>query len=169
MPQDQSLSDQNQESAAPRGETFRLRTPLLRKGRSHNILAATKGPHGAMNIAIKCYAEGGENEFHTHAIEDHTFIVLQGRACFHQPELPDQELGRNEGILLPAGAYYRFEQIGDEPLVLLRVGNAYQPPKTPVVAAASQRLGRDGQYMEATSKENRGGTEREAIEGAFYE
>ena len=169
MAPDQSLAEQKPETTSRRGETFRLRTPLLKKGRSHTILAASNGPHGGMNIAIKCYAEGGENEFHTHAIEDHSFIVLQGRACFHQPDLPDQELGRNEGILLPAGAYYRFEQVGDEPLVLLRVGNVYQQPKAPVVAVASQRLGRDGQYMEPTTKANRGGTEREVIEGAFYE
>ena len=64
-------------------QTFRLRTPLLSAGRSHNILASCKAATGAMNIAIKCYAEGGENEFHAHAREDHTFIVLQGRARFY--------------------------------------------------------------------------------------
>src|SRR3954467_14245453 len=100
MPQDTNIRQQKPETTPCRGETFRLRTQLMRKGRSHTVLASAQGPHGAMNIAIKCYAEGGENEFHTHAVEDHTFIVLKGQACFHQPDLDDQTLGRNEGILL---------------------------------------------------------------------
>ena len=90
-------------------QTFKLRTPLLSEGRSHTILASSKADTGAMNVAIKCYAEGGENEFHAHAREDHTFIVLQGRARFYQPEQAARELGRNEGILIPAGALYKFE------------------------------------------------------------
>ncbi len=100
------------------GQTFRLRTQLLSKGRSHHILAATKGLH----VVIKCYASGGENEFHTHAHEDHTFVVLQGQARFSHPDGGSQVLGKHEGILLPAGAYYKFESCGGEPLVLLRVG-----------------------------------------------
>ena len=92
-----------------KAQTFRLRTPLLSQGRSHTILASSKGDTGAMNVAIKCYAEGGENEFHAHAREDHTFIVLAGHARFHQPDQPARELGRNEGILIPAGALYKFE------------------------------------------------------------
>jgi len=47
-------------------QTFRLRTQLLSRGRSHDILASSKG----MPVAIKCYATGGENEFHTHLNED---------------------------------------------------------------------------------------------------
>jgi mannose-6-phosphate isomerase-like protein (cupin superfamily) len=99
-------------------QTFRLRTQLLSKGRSHIILAKTKGLH----VVIKCYASGGENEFHTHTREDHTFVVLQGQARFHQPDVEPLLLGRNEGILMPAGAYYKFESCGDVPLVMLRVG-----------------------------------------------
>ena len=68
------------------------------------VMRAVEADTGAMNVAIKCYAEGGENEFHAHAKEDHTFIVLQGRARFYQPDQAARELGRNEGILIPAGA-----------------------------------------------------------------
>lgn len=79
-----------------------------------------------MNIAIKCIAEGGENEFHTHDAEDHTLIVLAGRATFQQPGADPIELARNEGILLPAGAFYKFVAVEGEPLVLVRIGNQYR-------------------------------------------
>ena len=65
-----------------KGSYFKMRTQLLSRGRSHTILASCSSGNSAMNIAIKCYAGGGENEFHTHATEDHTFIVLQGSALF---------------------------------------------------------------------------------------
>ena len=105
-------------TATIQAQTFRLRTQLLEKGRTHDILAATKGLH----VVIKCYATGGENEFHTHTREDHTFVVLQGQARFHQPDSEPQLLGKHDGILMPAGAYYKFESCGAEPLVMLRVG-----------------------------------------------
>jgi mannose-6-phosphate isomerase-like protein (cupin superfamily) len=150
-------------------QVFRLRTPLLSKGRSHTILASCQGDTGAMNIAIKCYAEGGENEFHAHGKEDHTFIVLAGRARFYQPDEAPRELGRNEGILIPAGALYKFEVASAEPLVLLRVGNVWQPMGGDAVAAAnSGRRDSHGGAFAASSKANKGG-KGVPIEGAFYE
>lgn len=105
-------------TATIEAQTFRLRTQLLEKGRSHHILAATKGLH----VVIKCYASGGENEFHTHTREDHTFVVLQGQGRFYQPDSEPELLGKHDGILMPAGVYYKFESCGAEPLVMLRVG-----------------------------------------------
>ena len=152
----------------PEAQIFRLRTQLLQKGRSHTILASSRASTGAMNVAIKCYAGGGENEYHAHALEDHTFIVLQGRAVFVQPDKPPQELGRNEGILLPAGAFYKFEAVSDEPLVLLRVGNVWQPRQGVVEAAASQRVGANGSALPSHSKANKH-VEAVPLEGAYYE
>ena len=156
------------QAEAKHAQRFRLRTALLKEGRTHRILASAKGEAGAMNVAIKCYANGGENEFHTHAIEDHTFIVLQGGAIFHQPDLADIEVRRNEGVLLPAGAYYKFEAVEGEPLVLLRVGNVWQPLEGEVKANASQRLGKDGKALQGHSAENKH-IEPVVIPGAFYE
>lgn len=149
-------------------QTFRLRTPLLKTGRSHTVLASSKGDAGAMNIAIKCYAEGGENEFHAHGTEDHTFIVLQGRAKFYEPGKAARELGRNEGILLPAGALYKFEVTSDEPLVLLRVGNVWQPVNGSTDAANSQRRDAHGAEFASSAKANKG-SPAVAIDGPFYE
>ena len=154
--------------ARPEAQRFRLRTQLLSKGRSHTILASCKGETGAMNIAIKCYAGGGENEFHTHATEDHTFIVLQGRAVFYLPDMEPQEVGPNEGMLLPAGAFYRFEAVSQEQLVLLRVGNVWQPVSGRTEAQNSQRVGADGSHLPPRTKANKH-VEAVPIEGAFYE
>jgi mannose-6-phosphate isomerase-like protein (cupin superfamily) len=149
-------------------QVFRLRTPLLSQGRSHTILASSKADTGAMNVAIKCYAEGGENEFHAHAKEDHTFIVLAGRARFHQPDQPARELGRNEGILLPAGALYKFEVASDEPLVLLRIGNVWQPVDGETSAGNSGRQDTKGAAFGSQTRANTG-SKGVPIPGAFYE
>jgi len=149
-------------------QTFKLRTPLLSQGRSHTILASSKADTGAMNVAIKCYAEGGENEFHAHGSEDHTFIVLQGRARFYQPDQPERMLGRNEGILIPAGALYKFEVASEEPLVLLRVGNVWQPVDGTVTAENSGRQDLQGAAFGSLAKANKGSMGF-PIPGAFYE
>lgn len=151
-----------------KAQVFRLRTPLLSQGRSHTILASSKSETGAMNVAIKCYAEGGENEFHAHAKEDHTFIVLAGRARFYQPDDDARELGRNEGILIPAGALYKFEVASDEPLVLLRVGNVWQPIDGETAAANSGRQDTQGGEFGSQTKANKG-AKGVPIPGAFYE
>jgi quercetin dioxygenase-like cupin family protein len=100
---EKDMAEVAQDTKPIAAQTFRLRTQLLEKGRTHTILAsAPKDRTNGMNIAIKCYAEGGENAFHAHDLEDHTFIVLQGRAQFYQPDSPPKDLGRNEGILIPS-------------------------------------------------------------------
>jgi quercetin dioxygenase-like cupin family protein len=149
-----------QKPAAKTAQTYQLRTALLSTGRTHRILAATRAEGHGMNVAIKCYAEGGENEFHTHAAEDHTFIVLQGRARFQQPDAPDQVLERNGGILIPAGAFYKFEAVPGEPLVLVRIGNS--------AVSFDDRLGVSGAPLPSQSVENKH-VDGVPIEGAFYE
>jgi mannose-6-phosphate isomerase-like protein (cupin superfamily) len=159
----------DQETAAAAMQTFRLRTALLKAGRTTRFIASTEGDGHAMSVGIKCYAEGGENEFHTHAHEDHMFVVLQGRAVFQEPAQPDRELGRNEGILIPAGTFYKFEAVPGEPLVLLRVGNTYIPVEgSDETARDEDRLGLTGAALPSRSAENKHVT-GVPIEGAFYE
>ena len=97
---------------------FSIRPQLLDAGNTEEPLAV--GEH--LWVKIKVYAKGGENKLHAHPHQDHSFIVLDGRARFHGPRGEDRELGRNDGILLPAGSYYWFETISEEPLVILRLG-----------------------------------------------
>jgi mannose-6-phosphate isomerase-like protein (cupin superfamily) len=147
-------------ATAIKAQTFKLRTPLLKEGRLDTVL----GESDLMQVRIKCYAEGGENAIHTHLMEDHTFVILQGRARFHDRDGTTTELGRNEGMLLPRGAFYKFESCGDEPLVLLRVG-AYFEGKG---HGDDSRMGPDGRPLPGHSAENLW-KEPVAIDGAFYE
>jgi mannose-6-phosphate isomerase-like protein (cupin superfamily) len=143
---------------AVKPQTYRVRTQLLSEGRSDRTIARTD----LMTVRIKCYAQGGENALHTHRTEDHTFVVLQGKARFWDGEGNTQVLGRNEGILQPRGAFYKFESCGDEPLVLLRVG------ATTGEAKGEERVTQDGRPIPGNSAENLH-VEPVYIEGAYYE
>jgi mannose-6-phosphate isomerase-like protein (cupin superfamily) len=98
--------------------TFRLHAQLLDQGRSNTHLAETDN----MWATLKVYASGGENGLHTHPNEDHMFVIMQGTARFFGPNDETVDLGRYQGIMLPAGAYYKFQSTSEEPLVLMRVG-----------------------------------------------
>jgi mannose-6-phosphate isomerase-like protein (cupin superfamily) len=106
-------------SATKAPTVFTLRTPLLDQGRTNMPLAATQN----MWIQLKCYASGGENAIHAHAFEDHTFVILQGEALFYDPQGRTTRVSRNQGIMLPAGVFYKFHADGPENLVLLRIGS----------------------------------------------
>jgi mannose-6-phosphate isomerase-like protein (cupin superfamily) len=140
-----------------KASTFQVRTQLLKEGRSDTTLAE----NDRFEVRVKCYAEGGENALHAHTTEDHTFVILQGEARFFDENGEVGVLGRNAGIFQPAGAYYRFESCGNEPLVLLRVGAA---PNNKV----DDRISYDGSPLPGHSAEN-GWRPPVPIEGAFYE
>ena len=118
-------SDKLQEIAKPwdgdeaiKPTFFSLRAQMLVAGNTEEPLAV--GEH--LWVKIKVYAKGGENKLHAHPYQDHSFIVLDGKARFHGPRGEEKALSRNDEILLPAGSYYCFETISEEPLVILRLG-----------------------------------------------
>jgi mannose-6-phosphate isomerase-like protein (cupin superfamily) len=124
---------------------FDLKAQLLAQGRTMDLLAATD----LLHAHIKVYAEGGENGLHTHDHEDHIFLVLTGEATFYTGvEEKQQVVGRYQGILLPKGAYYRFESTGSENLVLFRIGA--QIPGTP-----HDRTKPDGSPIPGDSPDNK--------------
>ncbi len=137
-----------------RAEVFKLRTPLLSKGRLDTVLSQTD----TMRVWMKCYAEGGENALHTHLDEPHVFVILQGKARFFGQDGETGVLGRNEGILIPAGWFYRFESCGDEPLVILRVGHG----------DGSLRVGPDNAPLPSDSAANKH-IPGVPLEGVYYE
>ncbi len=156
MVANQELTEQSS-NQSPEPQVFQLKTQLLSKGRSDYTLAKTD----LMSVRIKCYAQGGENVLHSHPGEDHTFVVLAGKARFFGK---DGEVGvftTNQGILLPRGSFYNFQSCGDEPLVLLRVGA--EKEKLPV-----NRIGVDGNSLPGKSKENKH-EDGVPIEGLYYE
>lgn len=141
----------------PKTEYFKLRAPLLSQGRLDVVLADTE----LEQVRLKVYAEGGENTLHTHTSEDHTFIVLQGRARFYDRDGNARTVGKHEGVMLPRGAYYWFHAEEGEPLVMIRV--AARGERKPVA-----RLGIDGKPLPGASKENKH-VEPIEIPGAFFE
>ena len=128
--------------------------PLLANGTSFDPVATAEN----LWLAIKVYARGGENELHAHTVEDHAFVVLQGRATFYFADGSHCEALPFEGVMIPKGTQYRFEAAEEENLVLLRIGGAqrktqgiddlqsYGSPKelagTTVMASGVEKQGR---------------------------
>lgn len=125
---------------------FHLRAQLPRQGRTDTPMAATD----RMWVVLKTYASDGENELHAHPNEDHVFLVLQGEAEFFGPKGELKRVKKHDGILLPRGTFYWFKAIGEEPLVMARIGA--------VVDAAKDALARidiEGKSMEGNSVANK--------------
>jgi quercetin dioxygenase-like cupin family protein len=77
-----------------------------------------------LTARVKVYISGGENEMHSHPLEDHTFFVLAGQATFHiETDENATDVVANEAVLLPRGTRYWFTNTGDSNLVMLRVGS----------------------------------------------
>lgn len=134
------------EAARPTPSFYKLRAQLLQQGRTDTVLAATD----TLQLRLKVYASGGENGLHAHSSEDHSFLVLQGRARFYDGDDNHTDIGRHEGIMIPAGAYYRFEAISSEELILYRVG-----AKTGKSVGGAPRVNVSGGGMPGDSKENK--------------
>ena len=131
----------------PKAEFYKAKAQLLKKGRTNTHLAATEN----MWATLKVYASGGENGLHTHTNQDHSFFVLQGSARFYDENGNTTDVGKYEGIMLPAGAYYWFEATSKEELILFRVG-CRTGEKDP-----GERLNIRGDLMPGESAENKKG------------
>jgi mannose-6-phosphate isomerase-like protein (cupin superfamily) len=140
--------------AAPKAQVFSLKTPLLSSGRTNLSVAETD----RLKLRVKVYAEGGENGLHTHKDEDHAFVILQGQATFHDDNGTVTVVNKYEGILLPRGAFYRFQSTGDENLVLLRVGAGRE-------AEGEFRVGPSGRPLSREENKHIDGT---PIPGKFF-
>jgi quercetin dioxygenase-like cupin family protein len=125
---------------------FHLRAQLPRQGRTDTPMAATD----RMWVVLKTYASDGENELHAHPNEDHVFLVLQGEADFYGPKGETRRVVKHDGILLPRGTFYWFKAVGDEPLVMARVGAVVDPAKD-----ALARINSEGKPMDGNSAENK--------------
>jgi mannose-6-phosphate isomerase-like protein (cupin superfamily) len=99
--------------------------PLLEQGTTYDSLATAEN----LWASIKVYASGGENALHSHAGEDHIFIVLQGQATFGFEGGRTSIVRKNEGVMIPKNVKYKFEADEAENLVLLRVGGGERAVK----------------------------------------
>ena len=125
---------------------FHIRAYLPKQGRTNQVLGAS--PY--MNVVLKTYASGGENEIHAHTNEDHVFVVMQGGATFYGPRGETRSVLRNDCVLVPAGALYSFHADEGEQLVMLRVGAAIDP-STDVLA----RVDEQGEPFDGYSEKNK--------------
>ena len=74
---------------------------------------------------VQVVRDGGENNLHYHKTNDGFWLVLGGRAKFYGPgDVELGEFGRHEGIMIPRGARYWFERVGEQDLKILRVGGS---------------------------------------------
>ncbi len=150
-----------EQTTGPSLDFFRLRIELLDEGSFRRMLADT----GNLKIKIRCYAAGGgENALHAHHGQDHSFIILQGQARFRLPSGETREMTRNEGVMLPSGSYYCFDNSGPEPLVVLRIESITREGGDPEV-----RLGETGQQIDPRAPENNRNKTMRIRPGAFYE
>lgn len=130
----------------PKAQVFDLRTPYLDQGRNTDMKARTD----RMTLAMKVYAEGGENNMHHHPEEDHSFVVLEGQATFHLDSDDNVTIvGPNEGVMLPRGANYWFQSSGEQNLVMIRVGAITGAGHTGTVAGVGGRLTPEGNVGDA--------------------
>ena len=167
MPQDQMMDSGTDQSVANEVDSaaeakqlvpFKLRAQLLDQGRSDTPIVKTDN----MAMRLKVYASGGENGLHTHPNEDHMFLVLDGSARFYDKDGNTTDVAKNGGVMLPAGAYYRFEATSKEPLVLVRVGCRVGEQ------GMAGRLDIDGNVMPGNSKANKQ-VPKIVREGAWFE
>lgn len=103
-------------------QVFSLKNlPLLESGATMELLGLTP----MLWAHSKVYSSGGENALHSHDIEDHLFLVLQGEAEFHFGDGSTSTVRPYEGVTLPRGTRYRFRAVEEQGnLVMLRVGAA---------------------------------------------
>ncbi len=101
--------------------TFSVRdAPLLAEGQTMTLLAQASD----LKIHLKVHAPGWNGELvqHRHPYEDHMFFVLAGEATFKDERGQLTRVSPMEGIMLPKGVIYSFENTGQDNLVILRAG-----------------------------------------------
>jgi mannose-6-phosphate isomerase-like protein (cupin superfamily) len=99
-------------------QPFRYEKPSTDRVKS--IVSVAKGEF--VRIHVQIVKDGGENNLHYHTGSETAWMVLKGRVRFYG--VGDEvigEYGPQEGILIPSGARYWFEKIGDEDLELLQM------------------------------------------------
>jgi mannose-6-phosphate isomerase-like protein (cupin superfamily) len=114
-------------------KVFRYRPPQeLKRSRALIPLAKTDT---LLSMVQVFKGAGGEQELHMHTAMDGFWFVLAGRARFYtEGDVLVAELGKHEGILIPAGAKYWFETADEnEPLELLQVESIDHRRKNEIV------------------------------------
>jgi mannose-6-phosphate isomerase-like protein (cupin superfamily) len=81
-----------------------------------------------LTVLVHRWPSGGEVQLHTHPFQDAAWTVIQGRVKFYgEKDALMGEFGPHQGIFIPGGTYYWFENCSDEELIMTRVST--QVPK----------------------------------------
>src|SRR3954463_8339914 len=99
--------------------------PLLEQGTTYDSLATAEN----LWAAIKVYASGGENALHSHAGEDHIFVIMQGKATFTFADGRTRVVRQHDGVMIPKNVQYKFEAAEAENLVVRRGGGGARSVK----------------------------------------
>lgn len=118
---------------------FELSTPIITGGRSHMPLSRTE----LVSVGLNYYSPGRKNTLHTHPGEDHAFVVLEGEATFYDNHEKATVLKKGQGIMLPEGWYYHFENSGEKALVLLRFSARKAKPQVTRIDTAGRTRSED--------------------------
>lgn len=119
-------------------KVFRYKPPVELK---HNRALVPLAKTDTLLSMVQVFkASGGEQELHMHTAMDGFWFVLAGRVRFYtEGDVLVAELGKHEGILVPAGAKYWFEAVGEgEPLELLQVESIDHRVKNEIVYYADR-------------------------------
>ena len=120
----------------PTLSTFSLRTKLVKHGSRNDHLAETKN----LSMQVRVYSpHEGPNGLHCSPYMDHSFVVLEGTARFHGPRGEVWDIGRHEGVMIPAGAFYCFENFGDDVLVIMRAASLTAVAAIPTFGSVPRR------------------------------
>ncbi|MBL8551315.1 MAG: hypothetical protein JNJ73_15120 [Hyphomonadaceae bacterium] len=125
-PRDMSDADRTAYHEAAEAEIFMFgyTKPEATKRPKQNTWLVRR-PH--MSFVIQCVRDGGENNLHYHTNSETAWFVLRGRARFYGPdEKVYGEIGAMEGILMPGGARYKFNKVGDEDLEIAQMVAVHQ-------------------------------------------
>ena len=81
-----------------------------------------------MTVLVHRWATGGEVALHSHPFQDAAWTVLQGRVKFYgESDNVLGDLGPHQGIFIPGGTYYWFENTSDVELVMTRTSTSVPP------------------------------------------
>lgn len=81
-----------------------------------------------MSFVVQCVRDGGENNLHYHTSSETTWFVLRGKAVFYGPDdVVWGELGPMQGIVMPGGARYKFNKVGEEDLEIAQMVAIHDP------------------------------------------
>ena len=98
----------------------KIHPPMVQRGKISNSLARTE----VLGVGVQVVApDQGETNLHSHPGTDSAWVVMDGEATFYgtEDDVVVGVIGKNEMIMVPAGAPYWFKASSDKPLVILHI------------------------------------------------